>query len=65
MDGRTVSSTFEDVDLIVPRPVVRDPFDSARLGERTHDLLVKHADLTRGVVVAVDPDDAVEFSAWF
>ena len=61
----TLCSTLQHVDLIVPRPIVRDPFDSPRLGERTDDYLVKHADPNRGSVVTVDPDDTVVFAARF
>ena len=53
----TLCNTLQHVDLIVPRPAVRDPFDSASLGERTDDYLVKHAESIRGPVVTVDPDD--------
>ena len=42
-----------------------DPLDGARRGERTDDLLVKHADLVCGDVMAVDPDDAVIFATRF
>lgn len=60
-----MGSTFEDVDLIVSCPVVRDPLDSTRRSERTYDLFVKHADTIRRGVVAVDPDDTGVFAAWF
>lgn len=60
----TLDCTLGYVDLVVPSAVVRDPLDGARLCERTDNFLVEHADIVCGVVVAVDRDRTVIFSAW-
>ena len=44
---------------------MRDPLDSARLRQRTDDLLVEHADPVCRAVVAVDADYTIIFAAWF